>query len=63
MQGVCKVGDAIWRAEAAYNCAYEALTRIEQMQRQMAEMHALMLAIKTEVAPDAVATTTPRRAI
>lgn len=64
MQGICKATDAIWRAEAAYNCAYDAATKVEQLQRQMEAMHVLLIAIKAEVAPDAKVEASPlRRAI
>lgn len=33
----CKAQDAVWRAEAAYTCAYDAAIRAEQLQRQVEE--------------------------
>lgn len=51
----CKAQDAVWRAEAAYSCAYDALVRVEALQREVAEMHRLMAEMHAALvaAPDA----------
>lgn len=53
MEGVCKARDAVWRAEAAYNVAYQCLLIAEQTQRQLTEMHEILRQLQAEIVPEA----------
>lgn len=61
----CKAADAVWRAEAAWNAAYDAACRAERLEQQVADLHRLVEEMHAALvqAPDAkpAAVTVSRR--
>ncbi|KAA0679166.1 hypothetical protein [Roseomonas genomospecies 6] len=48
----CKAADIIWRVEATWNVAFQTLERVDELQRQVADLSALVASLRAGTIPE-----------